>query len=174
MRRRRLSLATWVLVSAILTAFAFVNAAAARSAEVRVNAMDVSFDPPTVTVNVGDTVTWVMASTNRGPHDVTARDGTFASPRRMTQGQTFSWTATAPGTYEYVCTPHERAGMVGTVIVQGGGAAPGGVPRAGGGGMAGGQAVWLYLGLLSVVLGVVAGLAAGRRRGATQADSPRS
>jgi plastocyanin len=145
-----------------LLAFAFANAAAARSAEVRVTALDLAFDPPTITVTVGDTVTWVMASTNRGPHDVTARDGTFVSPRRMELGQTYSWTATAPGTYEYVCTPHERAGMVGRVIVQGG-AAPGAVPRAGGGGLAGGPAPRLSLGLLSVVLGAVAGLAAGRR-----------
>ena len=141
MRRRRLGLATWVLVPAVLMACAFANAAAARSAEVRVTALDLAFDPPTITVTVGDTVTWVMASTNRGPHDVTARDGTFVSPRRMELGQTYSWTATAPGTYEYVCTPHERAGMVGRVIVQGG-AAPGAVPRAGGGGLAGGPRAW--------------------------------
>ena len=32
-------------------------------------------------------------------------------------GQSFRYTFRKPGVYRYVCLPHERAGMLGTVIV---------------------------------------------------------
>ena len=32
-------------------------------------------------------------------------------------GETWSYTFETPGTYAYFCVPHERAGMVGTVVV---------------------------------------------------------
>jgi plastocyanin len=32
-------------------------------------------------------------------------------------GSTYTLTFTVPGTYRYVCLPHEGAGMLGTVIV---------------------------------------------------------
>src|SRR5690606_35600387 len=34
--------------------------------------------------------------------------------------RTWSHTFTVPGTYRYVCVPHELAGMVGVVVVEGG------------------------------------------------------
>jgi plastocyanin len=36
----------------------------------------------------------------------------------MLSGQTFTKTFDQPGVYRYVCTPHERNGMIGTVIVK--------------------------------------------------------
>ena len=172
-RRQHLTWRTRALVPTFLIALFLLSAAVAWASEatVTVEVGDNFFRQQTVTVAVGDTVTWTH--TGQRPHDVTARDGTFASPRNMQNGQTYSYTATTPGVYEYVCTLHERAGQVGTLIVQaaggaggtgGTGATPAAPPAAGGGGLAGGSTPWLALVALVAGLGGAAGLLAGRRR----------
>ena len=35
-------------------------------------------------------------------------------------GGSYSYTFNVPGTYQYVCLPHELAGMIGVVVVEGG------------------------------------------------------
>jgi plastocyanin len=93
--------------------------------------------PGTITIDVGDTVTWTIASAE--PHTITflsgaqplaptspqalapaggsTYDGTgFVSSGLLFQGKTYSLTFTKPGTYTYVCTIHP--GMQGTVVVQ--------------------------------------------------------
>ena len=72
-----------------------------------------SYDPDTVTVKMGDTVTWVNRDSPQ--HDVVADNGEFKSELFDTGG-TFSFTFTQPGTYPYHCSIHP--GMVGTVTVQ--------------------------------------------------------
>lgn len=71
-----------------------------------------TFTPPDLTVNTGDTVTWV--NEDRAPHDVTTTGGPgqFASDT-LAQGQSFSHTFAAPGAYDYQCTIHPD--MVATV-----------------------------------------------------------
>lgn len=87
----------------------------APTAEVRaISIHDLSFDPETVTVRVGTTVTW----TNDDPmaHTVTADTaGLFASKQFFT-GETFRYTFTKAGTYTYHCAVHPS--MKGTIIVQ--------------------------------------------------------
>jgi plastocyanin len=68
-----------------------------------------TFNPGTITVRVGTTVTWRWPDGTVG-HDVTG-DG-FKSPIQ-TQG-TFDHRFDAPGTYSYLCTLHP--GMVGKVV----------------------------------------------------------
>jgi plastocyanin len=113
-----------------------VGAAAAQNsssaATVNVQVGDDFFNPASTTVNVGDTVVWTHAGAQTRPHDVTADNGAFSSPRRMMGGATFSYTATTPGTFNYQCTIH--ASMDGVLIVMG---APGAAPRTGAGGMLG-------------------------------------
>lgn len=148
-RRLRTNL---LLVPVMLVALFVSTVAGVWAATIKVEMGDNVFKDQTVTVNVGDTVTW--AHTSQNPHDVTADNGAFSSPRRMTNGQTFSYTATTPGTYSYVCTIHAARGMVGTLIVR----APG-APNTGGGGMAGGaQAPWQALAVLAMSLSLTAGL----------------
>jgi LPXTG-motif cell wall-anchored protein len=74
--------------------------------------VDFSFSPATVTVNVGDTVTW----TNSGhqPHNATASNGSFATAT-LQHGQSGSHTFATAGTFAYICTIHPF--MHGTVIV---------------------------------------------------------
>ena len=94
----------------------------------KVTIIDFDFGPRTATVAVGTTVVW----TNQGvaPHTVTARDGAYDSGFLDT-GETFSWTYTAAGVYEYLCAIHPA--MVGTVVV-GDAAAPGSPAGSGGSG----------------------------------------
>jgi plastocyanin len=147
-----------------LTAATAADSAAKALATVNIALGDNNFTPAQVTVNVGDTVIWT--NTGRNPHDVTADNGAFFSDRRMMNGQTFSYTATTPGTFTYQCTIHN--GMVGTLTVQG--AAPGAAPRTGGGGMAGAvlQQWQQLIALAVVVVGGSTFLAVRRLRRAEQ------
>lgn len=73
---------------------------------------DFFFDPEMTSVAVGDTVTW----THEGDitHNVTARDGSFASDN-LRVGETFTHTFDTAGSFEYRCTLHGQ--MVATVEV---------------------------------------------------------
>jgi plastocyanin len=73
---------------------------------------DYSFTPATLTIHVGDTVTW----TNNGPapHTATANNGSF-NTGTLQKGQSASHTFTQAGTYAYICTIHPF--MHGTVVV---------------------------------------------------------
>jgi plastocyanin len=81
--------------------------------EIRVVMSNRAFDPATVTINVGDTVTWLNQDAPQ--HDVVADNGEFTS-ELFDQGQTFSFAFTKAGTYPYHCSIHP--GMTGAVIVQ--------------------------------------------------------
>src|SRR4051794_37653961 len=58
---------------------------------------DSFFDPSSVTINQGDSVTWTVGA---GRHTVTADNGAFDSGP-IGEGQTFSYTFNAPGTFSY-------------------------------------------------------------------------
>jgi plastocyanin len=84
-----------------------------------------SFAPATVTIQPGDTVSWVWSSTVV-PHDVTSgtcsgltctADGRFTSGAPQVAPATFNRTFSTPGTFPYFCTVHLSA-MTGTVVVQ--------------------------------------------------------
>src|SRR5688572_7141874 len=73
------------------------------------------FSPASVTINAGDTVTWVQRGSN---HDTVSNTGLWSSGI-LGSGQSFSRTFNAAGSFGYFCTPHRSQGMVGTVTVQG-------------------------------------------------------
>lgn len=73
---------------------------------------DYAFDPPTLTVKAGTTVTWTNEDTV--PHTVTATDSlstdattTGLFDTQLGQGQSFSFTFSESGTYFYECTLHK-------------------------------------------------------------------
>ncbi|MDS0298466.1 plastocyanin/azurin family copper-binding protein [Halogeometricum sp. S1BR25-6] len=100
----------------------------------------VAFDPPSVTVSVGEEVVWRNTS-SRG-HTVTAygdeipddadffASGGYESEQAAREaynqnvgglidsGQNYSHTFEVPGEYRYLCVPHESQGMVGTIVVE--------------------------------------------------------
>jgi len=64
-----------------------------------------TFTPASLTVRVGDTVTWMQHDT--APHDVvtTSAPVAFRSPQ-LSQGQSWSYTFRTAGTYAYYCSVH--------------------------------------------------------------------
>ena len=71
-----------------------------------------TFDPPTLTVKAGSTVTWVNADDI--PHLVTDKDGKFHSSALDTNDKYSQMLSTA-GTVEYFCAIHPK--MTGKIVV---------------------------------------------------------
>jgi plastocyanin len=88
------------------------------------------FDPATVTIVKGGTVTWTNTSSmihsvtddpTKAVNKVDAQLPPGAQPwdsGLLQPNQTFSHTFDVAGTYKYFCTPHESLGMLGTIVVQ--------------------------------------------------------
>jgi plastocyanin len=113
------------VVQSIL-AFAFLLVASSSEAATHIVQMlngPPRFSPKTLTVQAGDTVTWVNDFTVA--HD-TVCEGVWASPLFTQSSYSFTFNI-APGNYNYVCTPHVPQGMVGTITVV---AAPNNAPTA--------------------------------------------
>jgi plastocyanin len=84
-----------------------------------------AFSPATLTVNVGDTVTWTNMDT--APHTVTVSSGPVKfNSGNLSTGESFSYTFTAAGTYSYYCAVHPD--MVAKVVVNGSGTTPSPTP----------------------------------------------
>jgi plastocyanin len=86
-------------------------AATAASAQVLVN--DFMFQPMSLTVTAGTTVTWTNKDDE--PHTVKSDTGLFGSGA-MDTNESFSFKFDKPGTYHFTCSIHPR--MVGTIVVQ--------------------------------------------------------
>jgi len=89
------------------------SAAAQGSASVDI--VDFAFDPSSVAVDAGATVTWTNQDSTA--HTVTADDGSFDSGT-LDAGASFSFTFTSAGTVSYHCSIHPN--MVGSVTISGG------------------------------------------------------
>ncbi|HEX3286214.1 MAG TPA: plastocyanin/azurin family copper-binding protein [Mycobacterium sp.] len=77
-----------------------------------VSISDFKFNPATLTIPAGTTVTWT--NQDEEPHTIAAKDGSFHSPGLDTHGS-YSFTFTTPGSYDYICSIHPF--MTGTVVV---------------------------------------------------------
>lgn len=71
-----------------------------------------AYTPQTITVHVGNTVTWTNGDT--APHTATADDGSF-NTGMIVQGASASVTLTRAGTFTYHCIIHPD--MVATLVV---------------------------------------------------------
>lgn len=104
---------------ALATAAAICSAlpAVAQGDDQPIVSMDkIAFEPQTLTVQAGTTVTWVNGNIT---HTVTADDGTFDSGF-LGSGETFDVLFDTPGSYPYFCLPHGGPGgigMAGTIVV---------------------------------------------------------
>ena len=74
--------------------------------------MSLRYDPSSLTVTVGTTVTWVNNSSTS--ITVTSPDGLFDSESVATGGS-FSYTFDTPGTFRYFCVPYPH--MKGVITV---------------------------------------------------------
>jgi plastocyanin len=111
------------LLSTLLapTAVMFALVGSVAAADQTVTMESLQFQPATVTVEVGDTVTWSNA--DGVSHTATADDGSFDTGT-ISGGASASHTFTTAGTFAYHCEVHPT--MTGTVVVQ--------APAGGGGG----------------------------------------
>jgi amicyanin len=73
-----------------------------------------SFAPATLTVKAGTTVTW----TNKDdiPHGIGSANNAFKKGPALDTDESFSFTFTTPGTYQYFCYLHPH--MVGSIVVE--------------------------------------------------------
>ncbi|HEU4953475.1 MAG TPA: cupredoxin family copper-binding protein [Gemmatimonadales bacterium] len=94
---------------------------ARASAAATVTMDDFFFSPASVSVAVGDLVTWRNAGNE--PHNAVADDGSFDTGT-VAAGQRASRMFSKPGTFSYICTIHPN--MKGTVRVLSGGGGGGG------------------------------------------------
>jgi plastocyanin len=100
-----------------------------------------TFQPSTLTVHVGDTVTWTVTEAISEPHSVTSGGYKDAHPgaefdsgtKLKVNGDSFSHLFAAAGTFSFFCAVHPDT-MSGTITVvdaggsSGGGEAGGGIP----------------------------------------------
>jgi amicyanin len=73
-----------------------------------------TFNPPTLTVKAGTTVTW----TNKDdiPHGIAATGNTIKRSNALDTDDSYSFTFTTPGTYQYFCYIHPH--MTGMIVVE--------------------------------------------------------
>lgn len=108
---------------AILAALSACNAQPTTTNTVEIR--NYSFQPASLTVPAGTTVTWI--NYDAVAHTVTASDGSFDSGDILSGGR-FMFTFANPGTYAYGCRIHPN--MQGTIQVESGLAPTGALPYA--------------------------------------------
>jgi plastocyanin len=116
-----------LLAGALLSGSAFAGDAAPTKVRMTV---DKKFMPAVVTIKAGDTVEW-FGEDPMHQHSITT-DPSQVEDRKLVQiprgakpfnsgtidpGKSFRYRFTVPGTYKYVCPPHEQSNMVGEVVV---------------------------------------------------------
>lgn len=112
-----------VLLASILTALAVMvwPATEASAATHAITIKNYAYGSGSMSISQGDTVTW----TNKDsvPHDVVVTNGPvkFRSPM-LTEGKSWSYTFSQPGTYSYTCSVHPD--MNATVTAKAKAAAP--------------------------------------------------
>src|ERR1700688_382325 len=91
-----------------------VLVARAQTAATAVSIDNFTFTPQTMTVKAGTTVTW----TNKDdiPHGIAATNNTFTRSKALDTDDSYSFTFTTPGTYQYFCYVHPH--MTGTIVVE--------------------------------------------------------
>lgn len=108
------------------------GASAGGGSGARVVAMNdrLAFEPEQIEVEAGEKVTW--ENVGKIGHTVTAEKAKAADPSLVSvpagaqewdsgfvnEGESFSRSFEQPGTYRYICIPHEGVHMVGTVVVR--------------------------------------------------------
>ncbi|MFS8907604.1 plastocyanin [Synechococcus sp. OH2] len=128
---KRLQLILLALVVGVAGVAFLSNPAAAETYTVKMGSdkAQLIFDPPSLTINQGDTVRWVNNKVY--PHNVVfdkvpggdaalaaklSHKALLTAPNEVVES---AFVDVPPGEYTYYCTPHRGAGMVGKIIVNG-------------------------------------------------------
>jgi plastocyanin len=110
-RARKLGLVAGAVFACLALGVRAATATDAAAPEIHIQ--NFRFDPPTLVVPAGATVTWL--NQDEEVHTVTSAQGLFTSPG-LDSSQQFSYRFEKPGTYEYGCALHPQ--MKGTVVVR--------------------------------------------------------
>jgi plastocyanin len=129
--------AAFFRAGAALAAFALIAGAGAmpaiaatKTVEIKMTDTPPKFVPVTITIGKGDTVEWINNAESL--HSVTTKPAVAQDPKDvslpkdakpfdsgfMPPGAKWSYTFTVPGTYKYLCLPHEKDHMTGIVEVK--------------------------------------------------------
>lgn len=119
MRSKKVRKNSWIFC--VAAAIALVSGAvltvptsmAADPPTVNVKIDNFSFTPATITVKTGTQITWTNADDI--PHTVVS-DGQEFKSKVLDTNETFTFTASKPGTYSYFCSIHPK--MTGKVVVE--------------------------------------------------------
>jgi plastocyanin len=98
---------------AMVTATGIVLPGRADSAPHAVTIDNFTFNPQRLTVTVGSTITWI--NKDDIPHAIASSSALFRS-KALDTDDNYSFTFTAPGTYQYFCSLHPH--MTGTIVVE--------------------------------------------------------
>lgn len=108
-----------LIVAAIVALFA-TNAYAEDTTVEMLNKRDdgakMVYSQEIVTIEVGDTVTWVPTSKGHNVEFIAGPDD-WDAPRKSKLNKEVSITFNMPGIYVYQCSPHKSMGMIGIVAV---------------------------------------------------------
>ena len=100
-----------------LSAFALAgemkDADSTSSKQNTIEIKDFAFNPQTITVKSGQTITWI--NRDEEPHTVVSVEKQFKKSSALDTDQSFTITVGAPGTYTYFCSVHPK--MTGTIVV---------------------------------------------------------
>jgi len=116
--RRRLSFALPAL--AVAGALVLLLATAAFADTKSISMMNIAYNPDSLTIHIGDKVTWRNNETGlyAPQHTATSDDGHTFDSGYLNPGQSFTFTFTKAGTYKFHCNVHPSQ-MNGTITVLG-------------------------------------------------------
>ena len=110
-----------LLAMGMISAVAALTTQTASAADHTISIKNVQYNPNSLTINAGDSVTWVNNESDGTVHSSTSDDGLWNSPD-LSPGSTFSFTFTTAGTFSFHCRFHTS--MTGTITVVGGSGGP--------------------------------------------------
>ena len=133
--RRRMILRAAIVAIAVAFAAALAllpNPAKAADNPIVIKMSDKApfYAPEKVSIKAGESVRWVndgetvhsvstAAANAQNPKDASLPKGAVAFDSGfIPPGGDYSYKFTVPGTYKYFCLPHEKAGMVGYIVVK--------------------------------------------------------
>jgi len=110
-----LGAATATLLAAVVIPTWTQTASAQNAAPAGAVSIDnFTFTPQSLKVKAGTTVTW--NNKDDIPHGIASSDNAFKKSKALDTDDSFSYTFTTPGTYQYFCYIHPH--MVGTIVVE--------------------------------------------------------
>jgi len=114
--KRTVLLTILVVLNFCLAAFGneLTNGAGPGDTKNKIEIKDFMFNPSTITVKSGETITWI--NRDEEPHTIVSVGKKFQKSSALDTDQKFTITAGAPGTYEYFCSVHPK--MTGTIVVE--------------------------------------------------------